>query len=141
MQKLLIIVAFICLVFACTPSDENANAINPYEVDLSTVEATSTVSTLSTTITDLSGMPVTDIQPSKEYKLTLKGSEANFLRIRRGDGFDVISNPSASVVGESSYTIKTHPDFSDFLYINIVPLHQASGTLTRERPQVVTLPN
>lgn len=141
MQKLLILFAVICFASACTTADEKANTTNPYEVDLNSVEGTSAMSNLSATITDLSGISVKEIQPSKEYKLTLKGSEANFLRIRKGDGFDIVVNPSVAIVGESTYTIKVHPDFSDFLYINVVPLHQEGGSFKRERPQVLTLPN
>lgn len=143
MKNYLLTLALMALVFSCT--NEEATSYDPYNGDLSSLEGTASVSDLKATITNSDGRVITDfteLQPNSKYRITLSSDVAEFIRIKNGDGYQLINGPSLAnhSFGKSEYTVVTASDFTDQIFINVVPIHQKDGEYKRERSQVFLLP-
>jgi hypothetical protein len=144
MQKTIITLCLIGL-FSCASDELNSPQSDPYSVDLKEVQGTLTSTSVNISITDLAGKEINDVNdlaPDSKYKIILNGVGADFYRIKNGDGFNIIEKPSHDEVapGKVEYTIQTFDDFSDYIYVNVVPIHKRGSTLVRERSQVFLLP-
>src|SRR5258706_6906484 len=143
MKNYFLTLALAALVFSCT--SEEATPYDPYNGDLSSLEGTASVSDLKATLTNSEGRTITDfteLLPNSKYRIILSSDAAEFIRIKNGDGYQLISGPSLAKhsIGKSEYTIVTTSDFTDQIFINVVPIHQQDGGYKRERSQVFLLP-
>lgn len=143
MKILLLNVMIISLLVSC--KTEESIQYDPYKSDLSTFEGTNSLSAVQATLANSEGKVITDLadlMPNTEYKITLNSKDAEFIRIKKGDGYQLLNGPSldSHYYGKSEYSLVTSSDFTDQIYINVVALHRKNSEYVRERSQIFLLP-
>jgi hypothetical protein len=133
------------LVSACNQETVKDGKFDPYTSSLDNLEGVTSSSALEIRMTDVNGATIinyADLKPNTEYVISLLSKDAEFLRIKNGDGYQLLRGPSLDnhTYGRSEYRIITNPDFTDRIFINVVPLHHSRDKFIRERSQVFLMP-
>lgn len=156
-----IAILYTLLLVACQTDNVTTLAEKEYvDYEISKMAGITDVHTRFTPhIEDKDGKLITatsQLVPNTIYKLVVSGAGSVEYRVKKTEGFQVLKSPTytsapllsksnqdAKGVGDenaSVFTIRTHQDLPERLYVNIVPVHSKAGKYYREYSQVFLLP-
>ncbi len=132
-------------IYSCSPEGSDVTQLNPYTVNLEKLLGTDLLSSVDISLNEVDGTalaPYSVLKPNTIYKLVLRTTGADFIRIRKGDGFNATQIPSisSSSPDRTEYLIEITDDVADRIYVSAVPIHKNSPDLLRENPQGFLLP-